>query len=551
MRHSSFSPLAAAILLCAACSSGNGGASSGGSSGHGSGGTSVSDRGAAGVDGPPIGIDGGGGTGGAGTLDLSAGDGEDGDSDGGAVGSDGDSAGADGGAAADSAALIVGDDFVSEVKVAVDPSTATVLVVTWTQRKVADSTWLEFSSSDSGVMTSRPSPGGAGSHRDVVLGIPEKTAVAVRIVSRLGGVDLKTRDYPGTTRALPSTMPRPQLLAYDASAASPDRWLLGAVEDSTGGCPDMSCYYDGGLFWVYILDRQARVVWYWADAMSSASSAYPRVALDGEYLVVDKAHAGTTHDATTGVVKMTLDRQYYQTVAIPDLDDAIDVTADGSILYDALGELREYGKDGVIRAIWNCSEYFAAEVTSSIDCYSNTVNWVPADDTVLLSFPFMGTVVQVARTTGSVVGQYGALPGSYAFSSPWQLHYPHSPVITPQGTLLVSAHLPDFPKGSAAGPGQHGFEEFEIDRLNHVLLPKWLYSDGTEWAEFKGFNMRLANGNTLVNYGSGGAIREVTPDKKTVFHVKFDVATGDDYYNKMVGNTVLIDDLYALNGGPK
>jgi hypothetical protein len=74
-------------------------------------------------------------------------------------------------------------------------------------------------------------------------------------------------------------------------------------------------------------------------------------------------------------------------------------------------------------------------------------------------------------------------------------------------------------------------------------------SDGEEWAGFKGFNLRLANGNTLVNYGPGGVICEITPDKKRAFQVKFDVATGDDHYNKMVGNTVLVADLYALNGG--
>jgi len=34
-----------------------------------------------------------------------------------------------------------------------------------------------------------------------------------------------------------------------------------------------------------------------------------------------------------------------------------------------------------------------------------------------------------------------------------------------------------------------------------------------------------------------------------VFEVKFDVPTGDDYYNKMVGNVVPVSDLYALNGG--
>jgi len=149
-----------------------------------------------------------------------------------------------------------------------------------------------------------------------------------------------------------------------------------------------------------------------------------------------------------------------------------------------------------------------------------------------------------------VVGQYGNASGSYAFSpAGWKFQFQHSPTITAQGTLLVSSHLPDYPDESPPGPMHHAFEEFEIDRANKKLTQKWIYSDGTEWPIFKGYNLRLANGNTLVNYGTGGVIREVTADKKTVFQVKFDVPTGSDYDNKMVGNTVYVTDLYTLNGG--
>jgi len=43
---------------------------------------------------------------------------------------------------------------------------------------------------------------------------------------------------------------------------------------------------------------------------------------------------------------------------------------------------------------------------------------------------------------------------------------------------------------------------------------------------------------------------EILPDKRIAFQVKFDSATpSNDFFNKMVGNNVLIDDLYALNGG--
>jgi hypothetical protein len=82
------------------------------------------------------------------------------------------------------------------------------------------------------------------------------------------------------------------------------------------------------------------------------------------------------------------------------------------------------------------------------------------------------------------------------------------------------------------------------------LVEKWRYTDGLEWPRAKGMAIRVSNGNTLGNYGTGGVIREITPHGRTVFGVKFDVPEGNDFYNKMVGNNVLIDDLYALNGGP-
>jgi hypothetical protein len=91
--------------------------------------------------------------------------------------------------------------------------------------------------------------------------------------------------------------------------------------------------------------------------------------------------------------------------------------------------------------------------------------------------------------------------------------------------------------------------EFDIDRTNKRLVEKWAYV-AAEWARAKGMAIRLPNGNTLGNFGEGGVIRELTPDQQTAFQVKFDVATGSDYFNKMVCNNVFVDDLYALNGGP-
>ena len=337
-------------------------------------------------------------------------------------------------------------------------------------------------------------------------------------------------------------MPVPTVTMYDAAAASPERYLFGSVEDSVGGCTNRNCYFSGRRFWVYIMDRQGRIVWYWVDAATNAATGFQRIARDGEYIWIDKARSGTDR----GVVKMTLDRQYMETVSVS-ISDAIDVTTDGSLLYDTNGVLYERARGSTTsRMIWSCPSAFG----SSYNCYSNTINWNPADDTVLMSFPEPNTVVQINRATGALVATYGDRSGSYTFSpSTWSLEWQHFPNITAAGTLMVSSHLPMFPEGSAAGPMQHAFIEFEIDRTNKRLVEKWSYSAGTEWALSRGMAIKLANGNVLGNYGTGGAIREITPDKRTVFHVKFDVPTGSDYANKMVGHNELIDDLYKLNGG--
>ena len=196
--------------------------------------------------------------------------------------------------------------------------------------------------------------------------------------------------------------------------------------------------------------------------------------------------------------------------------------------------------------IWSCPNHFGR----NFDCYSNTINWNKLGDTVLMSFPYPGTVIEIDRKTGMVVGQYGNGTNSYAFSpAMWGFGFQHFANVTKDGTLLVSSHMPGYEDTDSPVAGKHAFMEFTIDRANRTLVEKWIYNEGPEWAMYKGMAIRLANGNTLANYGTGGVIREITPDKQTVFHVKFDAPSGNDFFNKMVGHNVLIDDLYALNGG--
>ena len=224
--------------------------------------------------------------------------------------------------------------YVSGVTVTVHAQTRTILVVTWTQAMAADTTWLEFSFAGSSVMTSRAA-GRARPARTATWcwACPASTAVTVRIVSKQGGVDYKTRDYMGTTGALPTrhagaddrgaTTPRSP--APIATCSAPSRTPTAAAPTR----PATTTRRSGSTSWTARAASSGTT----PTPASNATSSFQRIARDGEYIWIEKRPFGGS--GTRSVLKMTLDRQYSETIAVPGLSDCIDVTTDGSLLYDA------------------------------------------------------------------------------------------------------------------------------------------------------------------------------------------------------------------------
>ena len=458
--------------------------------------------------------------------------------------------------------------LITQVSVEIHPKVETVLVVRWTQARDTLSTSIQYTFENDAWLETPATPCRAGAHEAVLLGIPEKTDVTFYFEtvedsesSRVdggipdGGVPdsglTAPKQFTATTGEIPKKMPRPTVLAFHPELADSARWMLGSVEDT----PSKGSYYVGP-FWIYIIDRKGRIVWYYADLGDNPCMAYPRVARDGSHLYIEKRMFYAMGSYRPRVVRMTLDYNNIETISIPGLDDCIDVTDDGGILFNEWtvsdeAYLKERRPDGTERRIWSCGAW--AETVGVTDiahyCYSNTVNWNPTDDTVLLSFPYINTAVQIDRQTGALLRQWGDAAGSYGFApTTWSFEFNHFPNLTPDGTLLISTHAPGHEDKMAVG--EHRFVEFTIDSAGQRLVEKWVYGEGVDdWPQFKGEAQRLENGNALVNYGTGGIIREVTPDKKTAWHVKWDADFSDDRFNKMVGHTILLDALYPLCNG--
>ena len=156
-----------------------------------------------------------------------------------------------------------------------------------------------------------------------------------------------------------------------------------------------------------------------------------------------------------------------------------------------------------------------------------------------MSGPTSATVLEVDLQDGAIVRQWGALEGSWSFDPPeagfdWQ-HYPN---FTDSGSLLVSTHVP-------GEEGQQRAREYNLHGKSETLVEIWSYGEGmSDYAEYAGEAIRLDNGNTLINYGSGGVLREVTAGAEVSWELIWPESL-------LLGHNTLLDDLYALNEGPQ
>lgn len=432
---------------------------------------------------------------------------------------------------------VVDEGAVSAVEAAVHAQIATVVEVTWTQDDDADASWIEYSFDGSDDLTTPPVARGAGQQREVLLGVPADTDVTFRVVSEIGGKPSTGLDHTITTGSLPWGLTEATVLEHQPTLASPDRWLLGSVDAGT------TWYY--GPFWLFILDREGRYVWY-HQVDDNRAAMFTRVSRDGTHIVHDATTNYTFGDSYAAIYRLTLDLTTYDELVLDDFGFTYDELPDGSLLYDdnhnnsSEGwQLMHRAQDGTETVVWNCLDWLDVN-PSSWDCFPNAINWVEHNNSALWSMFEIDTVVEIDLDSGEMLGQWGQLDGSWTFDPPdssfdWQ----HYPTYGSADTLLVSAHL-------RVDRSEQRALEYRIDPDSQTLTEVWSYGEGVDrYATYSGEAHRLPNGNTLINYGTGGALREVTPDGQLAWEVEWDV----DPVTHLTGHTMLIDDLYALNQG--
>ena len=414
---------------------------------------------------------------------------------------------------------------ISDVAWTLHEELGSIVQVTWTQTTAA-SVQVVFGLAGEAVRQTPLSEYPAGPNEALLLGLPYDTDLTFQVLAG----DVQSAEIAAKTGVLPEGVPVPVLGVSDASAwAAEDRWLLIGV---SGQGSD----WDVNGFWKLILDREGRVVWA-HPTPGGYRTFYMQPSRSGKDILWDEDTFWTDFDKGAGSVvhRMKIDGTITETVPTPGLHHAYIELQEGVIFWGGRDNgqevLRERDTSGKVRQVWDCSAYWREQGMRE-PCDGNGLFWNEADDTIYFSSDSGHTVVEVRRTTGELLHVWGQLASAWPFAEEDDTFWKqHSPTRTPEGNLLVSA----WPTEGFREPLAR---EYEIDEENQVLREVWSCGQGSGIrADYAGEAHRLANGNTLLNFGGGSAIHEYTPDCTLVWSL-------DWSGQRMTSRGLFIADLY-------
>lgn len=371
---------------------------------------------------------------------------------------------------------------------------------------------------------------GSGDVKLAVVGIPPETQVDIVLEIEFDDGGVHQQELQWTSPTIPVDFIVPEIITQTADWDEDVQYLLSSTHNKAGDWSD--------TWWLFIIDREGTVVW----AMPSEEedghkwvSRHLTRSADGEALLVDRATAWTRfdHGALSTVVRMTLDGDVHHIYNTPGLHHPFTSLPDGLIAWGARDlkaphyeSIEIVDMQGNQEHIWSCPE---AEVTS---CGSNTLWWNASTDTFLFSFWSNDTIAEVDRQTGMRIREFGQTSHSWSFSEESQpFSWPHGPIMTSEGTLLVSSKSWDIEQETVV-------LEYALDETTQTLTEVDRIYSG-HYAGFGGEVWRTPNGNTFHGLGSDSHMVEYTPDGAIVWEAKWPE-------ERRVGQTIMLDNLEEM-----
>ena len=427
------------------------------------------------------------------------------------------------------------------------PDVGLVVELFWDSQAVGDA-WVEFGTSEDRSRSTPVTRDDGTHHTARLLGLPPLSTVYYEVFTDEGdGVVSKRGEI--VTDGLPPGLPELSLEVHPGRDVSSEPYLLAAVLG-------VECF-------VLAVDRSGEVLWYrtitaeqhrkmpvkvafddfssglvvgnfFMDFLALVSQESPASSdalfLDMGGELVDQWDLGVAHhdlvqlpDGSMATLGVDV-RDWYD----PERDEQVTVMGDILVLVEPDGERTELFNTWDWSEPWVHDRFYQMSEEYADWTHGNGLSYDSASDCFLLSLGLLDTILEISRSTGEVLREFG--PDGYAVQDGRSFVYQHGPHWTEQGTLLMSSWVGSESRVMAI--------EYEVDDEAGVLEQVWSYGENEGFTSMAGGQaLRMDNGNTLINTGYLGLLVEVSPEGQPVWelassmgHVFTSVSFFEDFY---------------------
>ncbi len=430
-------------------------------------------------------------------------------------------------------------DFTIDVQV--DDAMVTLVEVNWTTDEPGYS-WVEYGTTQAMELSTDVSSEATTDHSFLLYGVPALSDIYVTAYTEIDG-EVLTSFAEISTPNVPSNLPDPTVTVFDEDRADSSLYIVGSILGENN--------------LLFAINREGEWLWY-TEPDDTLCTFDTQISRDGHGLVynlfaMDNSlhhgylnHIGIDGQVTDEFITVGAHHAFAQ---LPDGNTAV-IVADvrdwqnpgtgevETVVGDAIQEIDAEGNLQTIFSTWDWSDPWVHE-DWDVEYYPGMKDWTHGNslayyedrDTYLISLANIDTVLEVNRTTGDVVRSFGPrMEYDYLPGTP-PADFQHDAQLTPQGTLIMTSRIEhDHTLGI----------EYSIDESTKTLEEVWSYGDDANLlAITQGQITILPNGNTLVNFGTAGVIREVTPEGDVVWELQADAGSWFGYVE-------LFNDFYAL-----
>ncbi|MES2638761.1 MAG: aryl-sulfate sulfotransferase [Myxococcota bacterium] len=411
---------------------------------------------------------------------------------------------------------------------------ATVAWVTW-ETDAPGTSWVEYGKTRDLGRSTVASATETTDHAVLLAGLTPRSTWYWRPVSEVAGERLEGAIGALETGVSPQELPQvDNTTTYDASLAQPGYTLTTSLGDPS---------------WVIIYDTDGQPVW-WQKAPEQSVIAQVRMSPDGTSVLYNVASLNFGDDI--GMIrKVRLDGEvlsetrtewgHHDFVPLPEGGGYAYIAADirpwiddegheRQVVGDSIVEVPEGATDGSASTwIWSTWDHFAVDVDPAVDndFYPQGLDWTHSNSLKLenghyaLSVRKENAFVNVERATGDTIWQIGGVGSEWTQTEGRTFVGQHSPELVGEDSFLL------FDNGDVDIRGAYSEAvEYSMDLEAKTYTPTWSYDYGQEISSYLlGDVERLENGNTLIAWGSGGTITEVTPTGEMAFQVSLGIGS--------------------------